>query len=142
MTEKSTFERVTSSQQPLYGPRKLLLCGFGAEAQKKFGSLLDRVGIADVPKIWATGEQGAQVLSDLMALPDGSGAGMASSLARAVIVAGITQAQLISLMNVCKKSGMQPSLWACLTPVSESWPLEQLLAELARERDAMEKRKR
>jgi hypothetical protein len=142
MTEKSTFEKVTSSQQPLYGPRKLLLCGFGAEAQKKFESLLDLVGIADAPKVWATAEQGGVLLADLMALPDGSGAGAASSLPRAVVVGGITQAQLIRMMNVCRKSGMQPSLWACLTPVSEKWPLEQLLAELARERDAMQNRKR
>jgi hypothetical protein len=142
MTDPSTFEKVTSSQKLLFGPRKLLLCGFGPEAQKKFAGLLDLVGIADVPKIWATTEQGATALSDLMRLPEGSGAGMASSLPRAVVVGGITQAQLISLMNVCRKSGMQPSLWACLTPVSEKWPLEQLLAELAREHAAMQKQKR
>lgn len=141
MTEKSTFEKVTPSQQPLYGPRKLILCGFGAEAQKKFASLLHMVGMADVPKIWATADQGSALLAELMALPDESGAGMASSLPRAVIVGGITQAQLIGLMNVCKKSGMRASLWACLTPVSETWSLSQLLAELARERDAMAKRK-
>ncbi|MCU0559176.1 MAG: DUF3783 domain-containing protein [Desulfobacterales bacterium] len=142
MTEKSTFEKLTSSQQPLYGPRRLLLCGFGPEAQTKFATLLDWAGMADVPKVWATGEQGAAVLSELMALPDGSGAGTASSLPRAVIVGGITQAQLIHLMNACKRSGMRPPLWACLTPVSETWPLERLLAELARERAAMEKRRR
>lgn len=142
MADPSTFEKVTSSQKPLFGTRKLLLCGFGAEAQKKFGSLLDMVGIADVPKVWATAEQGGALLADLMALPDESGAGMASSLPRAVIVGGITQAQLIGLMNVCKKSGMHSSLWACLTPVSETWSLAQLLAELAREREAMARPKR
>jgi hypothetical protein len=40
---------------------------------------------------------------------------------------------------MCKESGMTQALWACLTPVSESWPLRQLLAELAREREAMQK---
>jgi len=34
MTEKSTFEKVTRSERLLYGPRKLLLCGFAAEGQK------------------------------------------------------------------------------------------------------------
>jgi hypothetical protein len=53
----------------------------------------------------------------------------------------VSEAQLISLMNVCKKSGMQPALWACLTPVSETWPLQQLLTELAREREAMQKKR-
>jgi hypothetical protein len=57
-----------------------------------------------------------------------------------LIVAGITEAQLISLMTVCKKSGMQQTLWAVLTPVSEKWTVEQLLAELAREREALQKK--
>lgn len=142
MTEKATFERVTASQKPLYGPRKLLLCGFGAVSQKKFESVLEMVGLADLPRVWASGDQKSDTLARLLDHPNGSGAGRDSDLPRAVIVSGITQAQLIGLMNVCRKSGMQSSLWACLTPVSETWPLEQLLAELARERTAMERRRR
>jgi hypothetical protein len=140
MTEPSTFEKVTRSEKILYGPRRLLLCGFGAEARKKFESLIGMVGLADVPRVWVTTEQAAATLADLLALADGSGAGAASALPRAVIVAGITEAQLIGLMTACKKSGMQPALWAVLTPVSETWTVEQLLAELVRERDAMQKR--
>ena len=140
MTDNSTFEKVTRSEKTLYGPRRLLLCGFGAEAQKTFESLLGMVGIVDVPRVWVTTEQGAAPLADLLAVPDGSGAEAASALPRAVIVAGITEAQLIGLMTACKKSGMQPALWAVLTPVSETWTVGQLLAELAREREAMQKR--
>jgi len=44
-------------------------------------------------------------------------------------------------MTACKKSGMQNPLWAVLTPVSETWTVQQLLAELAREREALQKRK-
>jgi hypothetical protein len=78
-------------------------------------------------------------LASLLELPDGSGAEAASALPRAVIVAGITEAQLISLMTACKKSGMQSALWAVLTPVSEKWSVQRLLAELAREREALQK---
>jgi hypothetical protein len=42
-------------------------------------------------------------------------------------------------MTVCKKTGMVNALWATLTPVSESWSIRQLLAELAAERKAMTK---
>jgi hypothetical protein len=140
MTEKSTFEKVTRSEKILYGPRKLLLCGFGAESQKKFESLLGPIGLADAPKVWVATEQGTAPLADLLLLPDGSGADAASALPRAVIVAGITEAQLIGLMTACRQSGMQPALWAVLTPVSESWTVGQLLAELAREREAMRKK--
>jgi hypothetical protein len=140
MTDNSTFDKVTRSEKILYGPRRLLLCGFGAEARKKFESLIGMAGLADVPRVWVTTEQGTAPLSDLLLLADGSGADAASELPRAVIVAGITEAQLIGLMTACKKSGMQPTLWAVLTPVSEAWTVGQLLAELAREREAMQKR--
>ena len=141
MTEKSTFEKVTRSEKLLYGPRKLMLCGFPAVGQAKFDTVLGMVGISDVPKIWVTAEQAQHTLANILALPDGSGAAVSSTLPRAVIVSGLTEAQLVSLMNVCKTSGMQPALWACLTPVSETWPLQQLLTELAREREAMQKKK-
>jgi hypothetical protein len=102
---------------------------------------LGLAGLADVPRVWVTTPQGGATLAELLALEDGSGAQAASELPRAVIVAGITEAQLIGLMTVCKKSGMQSALWAVLTPVSEQWTLAQLLAELARERAALQKRK-
>jgi hypothetical protein len=140
MTEKSTFEKVTRSEKILYGPRKLLLCGFPAESRKKFTTVLETVGLAAVPKVWVTTEQGAAPLADLLELPDGSGSEAASALPRAVIVAGITEAQLIGLMTVCRKSGTQNALWAVLTPVSEKWTVQQLLAELAREREALQKK--
>jgi hypothetical protein len=141
MTEKSSFEKVSRSEKLLYGPRKLLLCGFGAETQKKFDAMLGMVGLADVPRVWVATQQGAMTLTDLLELADGSGAEAVSALPRAVIVAGITEAQLISLMTVCKKSGMQAALWAVLTPVSEKWSVNQLLAELAREREALRSKK-
>ena len=141
MAEKSTFEKVTRSEKILYGPRRLLLCGFGGESQKKFETILGMVGLTDVSKVWVTTEQGAAALAGLLELADGSGAGLPSALPRSVIVAGITEAQLISLMTVCKKSGMQQALWAVLTPVSEKWTVEQLLAELVREREALQKKK-
>jgi hypothetical protein len=140
MAEKSTFEKVTRSEKILYGPRKLLLCGFEAESQKKFETILGLAGLPEVPKVWVATQQGTVPLADLLELESGSGAGTSSNLPRAVIVAGITEAQLIRLMTVCKKSGMQQALWAVLTPVSEKWTVEQLLAELAREREALQKK--
>lgn len=140
MTANATFEKVSRSDKLLYGPRKLLLCGFGAEAQKKFNAVLGMTGIADVPRVWVTTQQKSTALADLLELPDGSGAEGPSALPRAVIVAGISEAQLISMMTICKKSGMQQTLWAVLTPVSEKWTVAQLLAELAREREAFQKK--
>ena len=79
------------------------------------------------------------VLSALLQLPDNSGASVSSGLSRAIVVSGISQNELINLMAVCKKAGMMNALWATLTPVSENWTIQQLLAELAAERKAMTK---
>jgi hypothetical protein len=134
---EATFEKVTTSDKPLYGPRKLLLCGFPAGAQSKFETVLETVDLGDVPKIWVSEDQGDMALSALLQLPDNSGASVSSHLPRAIVVAGISQNELINLMTVCKKAGMMNALWATLTPTSENWAIQQLLAELAAERKAM-----
>jgi hypothetical protein len=45
-------------------------------------------------------------------------------------------------MTLCRKTGMQQSLWAALTPTSETWPLGQLLSELQAERKALSERRK
>jgi len=136
----ATFEKVTTSDKPLFGSRKLLLCGFPSGAQPKFVTVLEMVGLREVPKIWVSDDQGDMALSALLQLPDNSGESVSSNLPRAIIVAGISQNELISLMTVCKKAGMMNALWAALTPISENWTIQQLLAELAAERKAMAKK--
>lgn len=139
MTNEGTFEKVTHTDTPMYGPAGLLLCGFPAAAQSKFMTVLKTAGLAAVPLVWANAAHQQETLADLLALPAGSGAGTDSTLVRAVIVSGITENQLHALMTICRKSGMQQALWAALTPTSETWPLDKLLAELAAERRALAK---
>ena len=136
----ATFEKVTTSDKPLFGPRKLLLCGFPSGAQPKLGTVFEMVGLREVPKIWVSEDQGDMAISELFQLPDNSGESVSSNLPRAIVVAGISQNELISLITVCKKAGMMNALWATLTPTSENWTIQQLLAELAAERKAMTKK--
>jgi len=133
------FEKVTRSEKPLYGPEKLVLCGFPAGAQVKFETVLNMAGMQDVPVVWAGEQQTESLLADLFALPAESGKGVSSTLPRAIIVAGITEKMLHSLMAVCRKSGMKQTLWATLTPTSETWKLKTLLTELSGERRALNK---
>lgn len=135
----ATFEKVTTSDKPLYGPRKLLLCGFPAGAQAKFDAVLGMAGLNEVPRGWVARDRADRLLSELFQDPDGDGKGQASDLPRAVIVAGITEKELIRLMTVCKQAGMQSALWATLTPTSENWTMQALLDELAAERRAFQK---
>ena len=97
--------------------------------------------LQEVDVVWACEENGKETLSALLSLPDGTGAGTGSDLPRAVVVSGITENQLHGLMTVCRKTGMQQSLWAALTPTSETWPLAQLLSELQAERKALSERR-
>ena len=131
------FEKVQRSDNPMYGPCKLLLCGFPATAQPKFATVLGMAGLAGTAVLWANRTHASQALSELIDLPDGTGSGEDSNLARAVIVSGITENQLHALMAVCRKTGMKPALWAALTPTSETWPLGRLLEELQAERNAL-----
>ena len=136
----ASFEKVSTSDQTLYGPRRLFLCGFSAEAQPKFEIVLKAVNLQNVSKVWVTDNQVHMLLSELLILEDNTGVGLSSKLPRAIIVAGISQNELINLMTVCKQAGMKGALWATLTPTSESWSIQQLLAELAAEREALSKK--
>jgi len=135
----ASFEKLGSTRRCLYGARKLLLCGFAAAAQPKFKTLLDMVGITSVPLVWATSQDIKETVGLVLARSDGSGEGIDSELPRAIIVAGLEESELHTLMSGCRQAGMRQALWAALTPTSETWPLGQLLKELSAERAALSK---
>lgn len=136
---EGSFEKVHHSDAPLYGPPKLLPCGFSGQVQPKFRMVLEMAGLVDVPVVWVSETLSEKRLGDLIKLPDNSGAGEDSTLPRAIVVSGITENQLHSLMALCRKSGMQNALWAVLTPTSQTWTMKQLLVELQAERKALSK---
>lgn len=135
------FEKVTHSEKPLYGPRKLILCGFAANLQVNFHTVLEVAGLPGLATVWAAENRAADEIRQLLALPDGTGAGTDSPLPRAIIVAGISENELHRLMNTCRASGMQPPLWAVVTPVSEKWTLDQLVTELQAEHKALQEKR-
>ena len=135
------FEKVTRSEKTLYGPRRLILCGFAAGLQDTFFKILEYSKLPDIDLVWAGEAQADEKIGQIMELPNGTGADIDSTLPRAIVVAGISENDLHNLMNTCQASGMQPPLWAVLTPVSETWPLGELITELAAERDALAKKK-
>ena len=136
------FEKVSPSDAPLYGPRMLLLCGFSESVQPNFNKLLELIGLSEIPKVWVTDDQADIWVGELVKLPDNTGYGISSDLPRAIIMAGITQSEMHGLMSGCRKSRMKETLWATLTPTSETWTIESLLKELAAEHEVMQMRKR
>lgn len=136
------FEKVSQTDKPLYGPRKLLLCGFSQNVQPNFSKLLELIGLSEIPKIWVTQDQADIRVGELVKLEDGAGWGVSSELPRAIIMAGITQNEMHRLMSGCREAKMKPMLWATLTPTSATWTIQSLLDELAAEHRAMQKRNR
>ncbi len=134
------FEKVSNTDRPLYGPRKLLLCGFSQSVQPNFSKLLELIGLSEIPKVWVTEDQADIQVGELIKLRDNTGFGVSSELPRAIIMAGITQNEMHGLMAGCRKSKMKQTLWATLTPTSETWTIQSLLNELAAEHAAMQKK--
>ena len=138
----ATFEKVSQADEALYGPRKLLLCGFSNSVQPNFNKLLELLGLSDIPKVWVNETQADLSVGELIQLEDNSGLGVSSELPRAIIMAGITKNELHRLMVGCRQAEMKPPLWATLTPTSETWSIKDLLNELAAEHRAMQNKRR
>jgi Domain of unknown function (DUF3783) len=138
---EAKFEKITRSEALLYGPPKLLLCGFPKSAQSKFNALIATAGLGGIPRVWATKDHSTEIVSELLNLPDHTGLGASSDLPRAVIVSGIQEKQLHILMALCRKTRMPQALWAVLTPTSEKWTLQALLSELQSEKKVMQRRR-
>ena len=134
------FEKVSQSDERMYGPRKLLICGFSADIQPHVVKLLEILKLSDIPRIWVTAEHAGSLISDVLALDDNAGRGVASELPRAIIMSGLTQNELHLLMSGSRQAGMKPPLWATLTPTSETWTVQDLLKELAAEHEAMKQK--
>lgn len=138
---EAKFKKLSRSHELLYGPRKMLLAGFSPAAQVKFRVVINQAGLQDVPLVWLAAEQGNMLLVDLLKLPAQSGWGDDSNLPRAIILGGMAENEIHRLMTLNRKTRKQASLWATITPVSETWTLEYLLHELQAERKALSQRK-
>ena len=141
MTSKEgTFTRVEKTTERMYGPRKLLVCGYPAKEQDGLAACLRETELNDLPVVFIGENEGEQCVNKILMCDDGHGAGEDSCLTRAVIMSGLTQEELHCLIKGYRKSGMPSQLWATVTPISEGWRVIDLLKELAKEAEAMRRR--
>jgi hypothetical protein len=135
-----TFTKVETSEEKMYGPRQLLVCGYTTGQQPLLRSLLNQIDMADLPVKFITDADSYRSLKDILALKEKRGEGEASTLSRAIIMCGLTHKELHRLMGVYRGSDFPKQLWATLTPISENWTVKDLLEELAKESEAMRQR--
>ncbi len=139
---QGSFEKVGTSSERMYGPRKIALCGYTASEHKVFIQLPERNQLTPLPLVFAEEADLEKTLGEIMALPDKSGLGKDSHISRAVILSGITEEELHTIMKAYRGLGLPKPLWAVLTPVSENWTLSELLEELTAESKALNDPKR
>ncbi|SNR62920.1 protein of unknown function [Humidesulfovibrio mexicanus] len=126
-----------SDKKRLYGPRALLVCGYAASEQDRLLDMLERFRLEDISVVFATGAEADTLVRQVLERPSGHGRGEDSPLPRAVVLSGITEKELSTIMAAWRHLGLPRQNWATLTPSSESWPLMDLLAELDAERIAL-----
>ena len=142
MNHDGKFRKVEKSEKKLHGPRKLIVCGYPDLDRRALLSLLVENDCNDLPVIFVTTRDLKKTISELLTLADRSGQDEISRMERALILSGFTQNELHRLMKAYRNSGLSTQLWATVTPISENWPVEKLLGELAAEAAAFKKQRR
>jgi len=138
---KGTFKKVGKSKKRMYGPRGILVCGYLPGEQSSLLYLLEQNGFKDLPSIFATDDNSAKPIKEVLDSDDKAGLGNKSEMRRAIIMSGFTQKELYKFMAIYRLSELPSPLWASLTPTSETWSISHLLEELAAESEAIKKQK-
>ena len=139
---KGTFKKVGKSNKKMYGPRKLLVCGYLPGEQTALLRLLGKKGFKDLAVVFAADDGAAQTIGELLAADDRAGLGQPGEMRRAIIMSGVTPKELHRLMKIYRLCELPSPLWASLTPISETWTLSRLLDELTAESEAMKRHKK
>jgi hypothetical protein len=135
------FQKIQESDERMYGPKGILVCGYPAPEHRFFALFMDKAGFSDRPIIFPTSKDAGKTLKELLGLTTESGMGEPAGLPRAIIMSGFTQNEVHRIMYAYRQAGLPAQLWATLTPLSENWLLADLLNELVKENDALKGRK-
>ncbi len=142
MQQNNTFHKVTGTERHMYGPEKLLVCGYAKDEHKQILRFLSRLGFEAIPVVFVSNNDAHTTLHDLLKRKGNTGIGKDSGLKRAVIMSGFTEKNLTTLLSAYRKEGLPKQLWATLTPTSEKWPINFLLNELQKEAEAINARRK
>ena len=137
---RGTFNKVGKTKKKLFGPRAMLICGYTPEEQESLMQFLNTIQMTDVPVIFAATDQKNARLITLLSQPHQTGRDLPSGMERTIILSGITEKELHKTLSSYRETNLSRPFWATLTPISQNWPLADLIAELKKERTAMEKK--
>ncbi len=133
----NTFKKVGSSDQKMYGPRKILVCGYPPEDQEIVLSFFRDHGLGDFPVLFVPEVEEDKCLGELVDRPHLFGYRADPGKTRAVILSGFTERELQRLLAAYRNGKIPRPLLATLTPTSKTWTVRFLLGELRRESEEM-----
>lgn len=136
---QGTFTKVENTDEKMYGPRGLLVCGYAPGEHAAVEELVSHLIGPDMPVIFASDDMADHRLEAIFSSAGGTGRGSVSMLRRGMILSGFTMKELHMLMAAYKEAGLPRQLWATLTPVSRKWSLAALIDELIKESDAFKR---
>lgn len=132
------FKPVGQTEQRLFGPRKILVCGYSLEQQHVLLEIFAQLPeYKNLPILFARPEDTDTSLETLFSRDQSSEEGEVLASPPTIIMAGLTGKELHLFMAEHKKAMLFSPIWATLTPTSAGWTLGDLLKELGREKEAM-----
>lgn len=136
------FEQLGNSEKFLYGPPGLLCCGFSDIEKKAIIVLVEKLIGPDFPAIFVSDDEKNKPLSELLSYETRFGLHKESSFPRTMILSGCRESHIQNMMGAFHTYEFPPTLWATVTPISEQWPVSELIHELTKERDAFKEQMR
>lgn len=129
-----SFKAVGETDQRMYGPRSILVCGFSIGERKIVFNVFQDLKFKDLPVVYTGDGDRKKLMKEILGRAHKSGVAETCNLAPAIIMSGLTEKELHKTMAACKRRKLPPILWATLTPTSENWTVEALVSELMTER--------
>jgi hypothetical protein len=96
--KKGTFKRIDKTDKRMYGPRGLLVCGYPLEEREGILELVIKT-LGEIPVIFGVNRDVDNIMGDIFKREHKAGLTDSSDLPRAVIMSGLSQNELHSLMG-------------------------------------------
>ncbi len=138
----NTFKKVGSSNNRMYGPQKIVACGYAPEEHASLLAFLKAQGFEGFPVVFVPKPEEGKTLKEIISSPHLSGYQSAPGDRKALILSGFTENELRRLLSAYRTEKTARPLMATLTPTSNTWTVQTLLTELGREAEAMKRLQR
>lgn len=133
----ASFESIDQDHRPGEGPDAVLLAGFALEEVAKVRDLLAQAGAPTHRVLRCSTAMLDLPLRDALSLELPGPPVPADQLPRAVILSGLSGAQIHVVIDAWKGAGLARPIWASTTPSNLEFTVKDLLKELLSEQRAM-----